>query len=77
VTVSLAPAKLFLTLSSSAAPKFQSQQTSRQQSGDILNHYAIPAIYEVREFVEVGGLIITGPPDLCHIVKLACIPATY
>ena len=40
-----------------------SQQTSRQQSGDMLNHYAIPAIYEVREFVEVGGLIITGPPD--------------
>jgi hypothetical protein len=49
----LAPAKLFLTLASSAAPKFQSQQTSRQQSGDILNHYGIPAIYEVREFVEV------------------------
>jgi hypothetical protein len=49
----LAPAILFLTLASSAAPKFQSQQTSRQQSGDILNHYAIPAIYEVREFVEV------------------------
>jgi hypothetical protein len=59
----LAPAKLFLTLSSSAALKFQSQQTSRQQSGDILNHYATPAIYEVREFFEVGGLIITGPPD--------------
>jgi quercetin dioxygenase-like cupin family protein len=38
----LAPAKLFLTLASSAVPKFQSQQTSRQQSGDILNHYAIP-----------------------------------
>jgi hypothetical protein len=48
----LTPAKLFLTLASSAAPKFQSQQASRQQ----LNHYAIPAIYEVREFVEVGGL---------------------
>jgi hypothetical protein len=54
----LAPAKLFLTLSSSAALKFQSQQTSRQQSGDILNHYATPAIYEVREFFEVGGLTI-------------------
>src|SRR6516164_1118174 len=36
-----APAKLFLTLASSAAPKFQSQQASRQH----LNHYAIPAIY--------------------------------
>ena len=59
----MVPAKLFLTLASSAAPKSQSQQTSRQQSGDILNHYAIPAIYKVREFVEVGGLIITGPPD--------------
>jgi hypothetical protein len=29
------------------------------------NHYAIPAIYELREFVEVGGLIISGPPDRC------------
>ena len=61
--LSLTPANLFLTLASSAAPKFQSQQTRRQQSGDILNHCAIPAIYEVREFVEVGGLIITGLPD--------------
>jgi hypothetical protein len=25
----------------------------------------IPAIYELREFVEVGGLIISGPPDRC------------
>jgi hypothetical protein len=29
------------------------------------NHYAIPAIYELREFVEMGGLIISGPPDRC------------
>jgi hypothetical protein len=33
-TVSLAPANLFLTLAWSAAPKFQSQETSRQQRGD-------------------------------------------
>src|SRR5438132_6059943 len=30
----LGPANLFLTLASSAAPKFQSQETSREQSGD-------------------------------------------
>jgi hypothetical protein len=36
------------------------------------NHYAIPAIYELREFVEVGGLIISGPPDRCYPVTLKC-----
>ena len=56
---------LFLTLASSAAPKFQSQQTSRRQSGDVRQPLRHPDDLRVREFVEVGGLIIAGPLDRC------------
>jgi hypothetical protein len=52
----IGPSQVFLTFRLVCCTQFQSQQTSRHRSGDILNHYATPAIYEVREFVEVGGL---------------------
>ena len=61
--LSLAPANLFLTLASLLRP---SSRVSRRADGSLVtfaNHYATPAICEVREFVEVGGLIIAGPPD--------------
>jgi hypothetical protein len=64
-TVSLAPADLFLTLASSAAPKFQ---RSRRADGSLVAFANVTPSRrsDVREFVEP-----------MHTVKSACIPAAY
>jgi ABC-type uncharacterized transport system substrate-binding protein len=49
----------------------------RHQLATIAAVYAVPAIYEWRDFPEVGGWQAMGPILPMHIGKLACTPAGY
>ena len=67
------PANLFLTLASSAAPKFQSQETSREHSGDTRQPLRHPGDLRGSRICRRGRI-----DELrMYIVKSACISAEY
>jgi hypothetical protein len=67
------PSQMFLTLASSAAPKFQSQETSREQSGDTRQPLRHPGDLRGSRICRRGRI-----DELrMYIVKSACIPAEY
>src|SRR5262249_59968383 len=53
--------------------------TRREQLVTLANHYAIPAIYEVREFAAAGGLMSYGTSltEAYHQVGAALISAAH
>jgi len=71
----LAPANLFLA--SPAELKFQSQQRSRGQSGDVRQPLRHPGDLRGARICRGGRTDNCGTAWPMHIVKSACMPAAY